>query len=158
MEDYSLRNLSVTNDNWLGDIPQDRPTLVIAEGLLMYLQPEQSKKVITDVVNYFGHGGQVIFDTLGTILQKYTSQVQWLKSSGAAFTWGVDDPREIELLHPELKLLDREYWYQYMHVERKVSCAPPWFGKNITKAAAILPSFNDFGQVMRFQFRSGESS
>ncbi|KAH8681798.1 tetracenomycin polyketide synthesis O-methyltransferase TcmP [Xylariales sp. PMI_506] len=151
--DYSLRNLSVTNESWLNDIPQDRPTLIIAEGLLMYLQPAQSKKVITDVVDYFEHGGEIIFDTLGTVLQKYTSQVQWLKSSKAAFTWGVDNYEEIVSLRPQLRLIDQRYWYEYMGVERKVSNSPPWFGNTITKLASILPSFNDFGQIMRFEFQ-----
>lgn len=152
--DYCLRSLSVTNDNWLGDIPQDRPTLVIAEGLLMYLKAEQSKKVIRDVVEYFDLGGHIIFDTLGTILTKYSSQISWLKDSGATYGWGVDEPGEVASLHPELKLLERQYWHEYMRVERKVSCAPPWFGQKITKVAAVLPSFNDFGQIMQFAWES----
>lgn len=150
--DYCLRSLSVTNEHWLGDIPQDRPTLVIAEGLLMYLKAEQSKKVIKDVVNYFDLGGQMIFDVLGTILQKYSSQISWLKSSGATYGYGVDEPSEVLALHSELRLLQRQYWHEYMQVERKVSCAPPWFGQKITKVAAVLPSFNDFGQIMQFEW------
>ncbi|ROV91356.1 hypothetical protein VMCG_09673 [Cytospora schulzeri] len=151
--EYIMRNLSVTVDNWLGDIPHDRPTLIIAEGLLMYLEPEQSRKVIRDVVDYFGLGGQIIFDVLGTVLQKHTSQVQWLKSSGVRFSWGVDDPKEIEEIHEKLKVVGSEHWNEYMKVERRISCAPPWFGGTATKMASkVLPSFNDFAQVMRFDF------
>ncbi|KAK7746278.1 hypothetical protein SLS53_002237 [Cytospora paraplurivora] len=151
--EYITRNLSVTNENWLGDIPQDRPTLVIAEGLLMYLEPAQSRKVIRDVVEYFGLGGQIIFDVLGTVLQRHTSQVQWLKSSGVKFSWGVDNPEEIEELHEKLKLVGSKHWDEYMHVERRMSCAPPWFGETATKMASkLLSSFDDFAQVLRFEF------
>lgn len=151
--EYITRHLSVTNENWLGDIPRDRPTLVIAEGLLMYLEPEQSKKVICDVAEYFGLGGQMIFDVLGTVLQKHTSQVQFLKSSGAKFGWGVDDPMEIEALHGKLKLLESKQWDEFMQVARRVSSSPPWFGATATKMASkVLPSFNDFAQVLRFEF------
>ncbi|KUI72630.1 Tetracenomycin polyketide synthesis O-methyltransferase TcmP [Cytospora mali] len=151
--EYFQRNLSVTEKNWLGDIPQDRPTLVIAEGLMVYLEPAQSKKVTRDIVEYFGLGGQMIFDVLGTVLQRHTSQVQWLKSSGAKFNWGVDDPKEIEELHEKLKVVESQHWYEFMKVERKMSCSPPWFGETATKMASkVFPSFNDFAQVMRINF------
>lgn len=156
--DYMMRNLSVTHPAWLRDVLQDRKTLVVAEGLLMYLEPVQAQKVIRDVVEHFGEagggkGGEMIFDTLGTVLQKKTDQVELLESSGAKFSWGVDDAKEVETLHPGLKLVKSRPWYQYMSTERRVSCAPPWFGPVRTKVAATLSSnFMDFAQIMRFEF------
>lgn len=52
--EYMLRNLSVTSDRWLRDIPQDRRTIVIIEGLLYHLSPNQVLKIIRDVVDHFG--------------------------------------------------------------------------------------------------------
>lgn len=52
--EYILRNLSVTSDRWLRDIPQDRRTIVIVEGLLYHLSPAQVLKIIRDVVDHFG--------------------------------------------------------------------------------------------------------
>lgn len=52
--EYILRNLSVTSDRWLRDIPQDRRTLVIIEGLLYHLSSIQVRKIIRDVVEHFG--------------------------------------------------------------------------------------------------------
>lgn len=156
--DYMMRNLSVTHPVWLRDVLQDRKTLVVAEGLLMYLEPVQATKVIQDVVEHFGavgggKGGEMIFDTLGTVLQKKTDQVELLESSGAKFSWGVDDALEVEALHPCLKLVKTRPWHQYMNTERRVSCAPPWFGAVRTKVAATLSSnFMDFSQIMRFEF------
>lgn len=155
--EYLTRSLSVTHPSWLRDILQDRRTLVIAEGLLMYLKPEEAHKVVRDVVEYFGaagggKGGEIIFDTLGTIMQRKTEQVGWLEDSGARFSWGVDDPREVEALHPGLRLVESQPWYQYMNTERKASCSPPWFGPLKTKVAALNSSYMDFAHVMRFEF------
>lgn len=52
--EYLLRNLSFTSDRWLRDIPQDRRTLVITEGLLYHLSEAQVQKMIRDVVDHFG--------------------------------------------------------------------------------------------------------
>lgn len=52
--EYLLRNLSFTSERWLRDIPQDRRTLVIIEGLLYHLSEAQVQKIIRDVVDHFG--------------------------------------------------------------------------------------------------------
>lgn len=167
--EYFLRNLSVTSDKWLRDIPQDRRTLVVAEGLLYYLAPEQAGKVIRDVVDHFSGGGgegdegsgnvtspgprgEFILDVLGSIIQKRTSQVEWLRPTGIKCMSGFDNPSEIEAFHPRLKLLECHSWDEIMNTERKVSCAPPWFGTKGTRVASLLSSFWDFCQVMRFEF------
>lgn len=121
----------------------------------MYLEPAQSRKVIRDVVEYLELGGQVFFDVLGTVLQRHTSQVQWLKSSGVKFSWGVDNPEEVEELHEKLKLklVGSKHWDEYMHVGQRMSCAPPWCGETATKVALkLLSSFDDFAQALRFDF------
>lgn len=56
--EYLLRNLSVTSDRWLRDIPQDRRTLVVIEGLLYHLPQPQVLKIIRDVVEHFGGGSE----------------------------------------------------------------------------------------------------
>lgn len=155
--EYVMRSLSVTHPAWVRDILQDRKTLVVAEGLLMYLEAEQAPQVIRDVVEYFGkagggQGGEIIFDTMGTILQRKTGQVEWLEDSGVKISWGVDDAKEVEALHPDLKLVETRPWHEYMNTERRASCSPPWFGPLKTKVAALSPSFMDFAQVMKFEF------
>lgn len=102
---YTLRTLDLSRQGWARDILTGRPTLVLAEGLLYYLEPETVHSVLHEVVEYFG-SGQVAFDKLGTLAITFTSRVKFLKASRSAFSWGVDDPREIEEIHPRLKLKD----------------------------------------------------
>lgn len=105
-ENYILRTLDLSRRGWARDIPTGcGPTLVIAEGLLCYLDPEVVHGILHEVVEYFGRG-QIIFDKLGTVAVSLTSRVRFLKASKSAFKWAVDDPKEIEEIHPGLKLKD----------------------------------------------------
>lgn len=111
--DYLLRTLDLSSDVWPRDLPLDRPTFVIAEGLLMYLEPELVERLFCNVVKYFP-GGEIAFDKLGTLSVSLSSRVKFLKSSKAAFKWGVDEPEMIEKFHPKLKLKECRYKNEYL--------------------------------------------
>lgn len=151
--DYALRTLDVTKEGWYRDVPADRPTLIVAEGLMPYLEPDQGQKLIRDLVEYFGsgngenrHDGQLVFDTLGTLSIRLTGYIKALRSSKAAFKWGVDEPEQILGIHSQLQLKDRILWREYM------SGHPPFFGKYGTVAASVMPSFEKNIQFWRFDF------
>lgn len=151
--DYALRTLDVTKEGWFRDVPADRPTLIVAEGLMPYLEPEQGQKLIRDLVQYFGsgengdgHKGQLVFDTLGSLSVRLTGYIKALRTSRATFKWGVDEPEQIRELHPKLQLKDRVLWKEYMDGH------PPFFGKYGTMAASVMPSFQKNIQFWRFDF------
>lgn len=106
---YTLRTLDLSRPGWARDIPTGRgPTLVLAEGHFMYLAPATVGRVVREVVDYFGKG-QLAFDKLGTLavrLQGLARVQRFFRASRqAAFTWAVDDPREVEaLVHPAGRL------------------------------------------------------
>jgi hypothetical protein len=54
---------SVTEADWLNKIPSDHPTLIVAEGLLMYLSTDDAWSLLERAVNHFP-GGQLIFDAV----------------------------------------------------------------------------------------------
>ncbi|KAK8088562.1 O-methyltransferase domain protein [Apiospora hydei] len=147
--DYKLRTLDVSAPGWYRDIPADRPTLIIAEGLTPYLEPKDGKAMIRDLAEYFGsseHGGQLIFDSLGSLSVNLTTFIKALRSSGSAFKWGIDDPEDITALHPRLVMRDRIQWRDFMDSH------PPFFGPYGTPMASILPSFEKNIQIWRFDF------
>ncbi|KAJ0123724.1 O-methyltransferase [Diaporthe amygdali] len=151
--DYSLRSLSVTEGRWYSDIPADRPTLVVAEGLFPYLTPAEAEAVIRGLLDYFGRG-QLIFDTVGSLAVAHTKRVNMLKPSGTKFQWGVDDARSVLPFHEKLRLRDEVRWYEFMGVEGEISreTAPPWFGPKSMVLAQLTSAFKDNGQVLRFDF------
>ncbi|KAH8649383.1 S-adenosyl-L-methionine-dependent methyltransferase [Xylariales sp. PMI_506] len=145
--DYVLRTLTIGSDeSWLRDIPADRPTLVIAEGLLYYLQPAQTERTIHDIVEYFGHG-ELLFDSLGYWSVKLTSMAKFLKTSKTAFLWWVEEPEQIEALHPNLRVRERVKWKDFMESH------PPFFGSHITPVMSLLPSFTNNIQFWRWEFQ-----
>lgn len=124
--DYSLRTLNVTEGRWYSDIPADRPTLVVAEGLFPYLSPSEAGGVIKGLLDYFGQG-QLVFDTVGSLAVSHTKRANVLKPSGSRFQWGVDDAREVLGFHGKLRLRDEVRWYEFMGVKGEISreTAPP---------------------------------
>ncbi|KAK9784127.1 putative S-adenosyl-L-methionine-dependent methyltransferase [Seiridium cardinale] len=139
--DYALRTLDVTNEGWFRNVPADRPTMIITEGLVPYLEPEQGQKLIHDLVDYFGgpstetgRKSQLVFDTLGSLSVRLTGYIKAPRTSKAALRWGVDEPERIQELHPRLAFKDRVLWSEYM------SSHPPFFGKYGTAAASAMPS------------------
>lgn len=124
--DYSLRTLNVTEGRWYSDIPADRPTLVVAEGLFPYLSPSEAEAVIHGLLDYFGQG-QLVFDTVGSLAASHTKRANVLKPSGSKFQWGVDDARDVLAFHEKLRLRDQVRWYEFMGVKGDISreTAPP---------------------------------
>lgn len=124
--DYSLRTLNVTEGRWYSDIPADRPTLVVAEGLFPYLAPAEAEAVIRGLLDYFGQG-QLVFDTVGSLAVSHTKRANVLKPSGSRFQWGVDDARDVLAFHEKLRLRDQVRWYEFMGVKGEISreTAPP---------------------------------
>ncbi len=87
---------------WLDEVPQDRPALLIAEGVLMYLSEAEVKALLNAVVGHFP-SGQMIFDV------SHPWQVKRRGSNvggtGATWKWGLDDPQDIKQLEPKLELI-----------------------------------------------------
>lgn len=92
--DYSLVVGSAGDvDGWLGGVPADRPTVVVFEGLTMYLREEEGR-----VVGRFGgvHEGEIVCDVFGRGVVERQMEVAVVRNSGAVWRWGVDEPGELE--------------------------------------------------------------
>lgn len=58
---YRMIAASVTDSGWLEEIPADRPTLILAEGLLMYLREAEVSQLLRRLTGRFP-AGALIFD------------------------------------------------------------------------------------------------
>lgn len=86
---------SVTDFAWLGQVPTDRPALIVAEGLTMYLKPESGTELVRRLVAQFPSGELIcdLFSRTAIRMQKLNAPV---RKAGATLYWGVDDPHELE--------------------------------------------------------------
>ncbi len=98
---YRMIGSSVTDEAWLDEVPTDRPTLVVAEGLVMYLTEPEVRTLLQRLTDRFG-GGELVFDTvspLGPRLSKVLTK--------GITKWGIRDARELERWNPRLRFLER---------------------------------------------------
>lgn len=149
---YALRTLIIGTDaTWLRDIPDDRPTLIIAEGLFMYLEAHKSEQAIRDVVDYFGNG-EIVMDSVGPISTKMASRLKVLQKSRTPLFWPVEEPNDVLDLHPNLRLIARRRWKEYLEHGH-----PPFFGEYLTWLVSLVPSFKNNHQLWRFGFEKKAS-
>ncbi|OTB01865.1 hypothetical protein M426DRAFT_63254 [Hypoxylon sp. CI-4A] len=103
--DYHIIAASATDEAWLKQIPVDRPTLVISQGLTMYLDEKDGKGLIKRLVEHF-NSGQLLIDHIGSITVSLQNRIAAVAATGATLKWGVDDPKLLEDIHPQLKLVE----------------------------------------------------
>ncbi|MEU3980557.1 class I SAM-dependent methyltransferase [Streptomyces sp. NPDC026672] len=96
---------SVTDPDWPDRIPVDRPVLVVAEGLSMYLGAEDGPRVLRMAVARFPHGSLVL-DTYSRFAVGSTRRFALFRRTGAQLAWGVDDPHELAAQVPGLRLVE----------------------------------------------------
>ncbi|MEM7798737.1 MAG: class I SAM-dependent methyltransferase [Chloroflexota bacterium] len=105
---YRMLDGSVTAAGWLDDAvaSANRPVMLVAEGLFMYLTEHEVKTIIQQVIERFPTQGEICFDALNRLGKVAGYFHPAIFASGAIFKWGFDDPHELETWHPTLKLLD----------------------------------------------------
>lgn len=91
---YHLVATAATDPSWLDQIPNDRPTLLLAEGISMYLTQDDGIALLQHVVDRFGTGElQVDFYNSLAIRSQKTHRLQ--RQSGSTLHWAVNSPADI---------------------------------------------------------------
>jgi O-methyltransferase len=98
-EGYQLLSGSVTEPSWLAGVPAQAPVMVIAEGLVEYLSPNQTRRLLDRLVDHFPHGGELVFDTVrpwvGAMSRPFGGQM-----------YGTADPQAPARWNPRLSLVE----------------------------------------------------
>ncbi|KAB5547232.1 S-adenosyl-L-methionine-dependent methyltransferase [Coniochaeta sp. 2T2.1] len=114
--EYKLFAGDVTDDGVLEQVASDRPTLVIFEGLMPYLEPGDADGLIKRLCERYGGTrpgqNQLLFDGAGWVMlavQRWTAVFKgatFLKRSGTGWKSSIDDPKRIEGLASGLRLVE----------------------------------------------------
>ncbi len=108
-EKYRMLASSVTDLAWLDqDFPRERPVLVIAEGLFMYLHEEDLRNLVVCLHQKFP-GCRIVFDAFSKMTADRVQAHPSLNKTGAAIHWGIDDPHELE--HWADNICFKEEWF-----------------------------------------------
>lgn len=84
-ENYRMIGSSVTELQWLDEVPAGRPTLMVAEGLLMYLREDEVRLLLQRLIDRFP-GGEMHFDTLSALAPLLSRSSPAESSPGASAT------------------------------------------------------------------------
>lgn len=143
----TMLGASVTDPDWLAKVPTDRPTLVVAEGLTVYLVPEDGFALFRRIVAHFPTG-EVFFDAyskLGIKTQKVNSVVRRAK---ATLRWGIDDPHELE--ETGLTLVSRQTAEEFV-VPGDMAYLPK-IQQWVYRLFLLVPQVRKMGQLLRYRF------
>ncbi len=105
-EGYHMIGSSVTEEDWLKQIPRDRPALIIAEGLLYYLTEDEVKNLLKRLVDHFSQG-QIMFDAISKLYLRLQKTNVGISATGARMKWGLGRVNELEQWMPQVKLITK---------------------------------------------------
>jgi O-methyltransferase involved in polyketide biosynthesis len=94
---YRLLAGSATESDWLEEVPTDAPVLVVAEGLVEYLRPEETHALLGRLLVCFPGGGEMVFDVVSPHVGRLAGVFGWQM-------YGLEDPRLPERWYPGLSL------------------------------------------------------
>ncbi|MBO0678807.1 class I SAM-dependent methyltransferase [Mycolicibacterium sp. S2-37] len=103
-ERYQLVAASVTDPEWTASIPADKPTLILGEGLTMYLTKQDGVALFRRLVQHFA-SGEIQFDAFNRlgIRSQWTNTV--VRRSGSKLYWAIDNPSDFLDAVPGTRLL-----------------------------------------------------
>ncbi|HEY3687325.1 MAG TPA: class I SAM-dependent methyltransferase [Streptosporangiaceae bacterium] len=144
---YTTIGSSVTDPDWLARVPADKPALVVAEGLTMYLDPAEGRALLRALVAHFP-SGEMIFDVFSGLAIKLQKTNPVVRRTNATLRWGIDDPRELEPLG--LTVVDRRLAAEMIpDSARAVLPASYRFQFALLK---VLPMFRTVAQLVHVSF------
>jgi O-methyltransferase involved in polyketide biosynthesis len=91
---YHLVATPATDPSWLDQIPADRPTLLLAEGISMYLAEDDGVALLQHVIDRFGSGEiQIDYYIRLVVRSQKTHRLQ--RQSGSTLYWAVNKPSDV---------------------------------------------------------------
>jgi O-methyltransferase involved in polyketide biosynthesis len=138
---------SVTDAAWLAEIPTDRPTLMIGEGLTMYLTERDGVALLRRVVEHCGRG-ELQFDAFNWLGIKSQWSNAVVRRSGAKLHWAINGPGDILAAVPGTRRLEWVRWFESATFGRL-----PRRYQLLGKVMSTVPALANMSQYHRYAFR-----
>lgn len=146
-EHCTLIGADVTDLTWLDRVPHDRPTLVIAEGLVPYLTDTDVRRLLTGVVDTFP-SGQVQLDTVAVWAWRTSGWDPTLRKYGTRFRCGFTDPSILADWHPRLEYVDEAP----MNDAPVLMAKAPTTVRRVYRLLNLVPGLRRSTRIVRFRF------
>jgi O-methyltransferase involved in polyketide biosynthesis len=143
---HHVVSASVTDPTWLAEIPDQRPTLMIGEGLTMYLSEQDGVALLRRVVDRFPCG-ELQFDAFNRLGIKSQWMNTVVRRSGSTLLWGIDGPDDILQAVPGTRLLSWMRWFESDTFERL-----PLAHQVMGRVMSLVPAVANMSQYHRYAF------
>jgi len=143
--EYKMIASSITAPNWLETIPNDRPALIVAEGVFEYLSEEEVKTLLRRLTDYFSHG-QIAFDAMSSAAVVDRKE-KLEKTTGAVNKWAVDNISEVDKLNPKLKRIDVTPLFKSVFIAQL-----PWVFRFVVGLLTVFPKYKNAMRLLRYDF------
>ncbi len=130
---------SVLDFSWMEDIPKDRATLFIAEGLLIYFTEDDVKSILKTIGENFPNS-EMLLEAMSPFIAKRPHPD--LKGYDARFKWGIKTGKEINQWGIGAEFIN-EYYYFDRHKDKH-----PVYLKVLT----VLPVFRKMMKIIHLKF------
>lgn len=101
---YETIGMSATDPRWLEQIPAGDPVLVVAEGLVMYLPPDEGIALFRRITERFP-SGELAFDAYSSLVVRMMRLLPAARAADVHLSWAIDDPRGLVRKIPRLELV-----------------------------------------------------
>ena len=94
---------SLIDPDWLDGIPQDRPAIVVADGVLGFLTEADNRQILGALTEHFTAGGELVFNAYTRFVARLMGSLGVLRAVGIPKGFqgfGFDDPCAVERLNP----------------------------------------------------------
>jgi O-methyltransferase involved in polyketide biosynthesis len=145
-EHYHVVAASVTDPGWLADIPDDRPVLMLGEGLTMYLTEQDGTALLRRVVGHFS-SGELQFDVFNWLGIKSQVLNTVVRRSESTLRWAINGPDDIVAAVPGVRLVAWQRWF-----ESDTFAKLPRSARLMGKAMALVAAAANMSQYHRYAF------
>jgi O-methyltransferase involved in polyketide biosynthesis len=102
---YEIIGSSLADMEWLDKLPSDRPALILAEGVSMYLSADVMHALLKKLTQHFP-SGSIAFDAIGPAALRMAKGNRSIRATGAAFGgFTVDEPEDLKRIAPKLEFV-----------------------------------------------------
>lgn len=137
----------MTDPALLDGVPGDRPVLVVAEGLMMYLTEQDGPAMLRRITEHFT-GGELIRDVRSRLATRLSTLLNGaVRAAGARLTWGVDSGSELARAVPGLVLDEEITFFEIPGIER----LHPLY-QTALRAMAHIRAFRRMALLLRMHF------
>ncbi|EAQ78164.1 hypothetical protein DSM3645_15345 [Blastopirellula marina DSM 3645] len=137
---------SILDDDWLDATPRDRPTLIVAEGVLPYLPIDAVPRLFRQITAHFEQG-EIAFDAYTRFGVRILNLLPSIQATGAKLRWGLGDPYWLVTQAPRLTFVAEQTRLDPQQLTR-IS----WPLRTLAQIMHLAPPLRRFGRLLRYRF------